>query len=777
MERAKKLIKLSSILYLLYAMLMITIYAPFGGFVLTIGAFLLSYSFLPIEDLNKKKVIITLIAIISIFINIISAIMLFIALESISSFKADNKNAPPEDEISSETKRIDILLKIGLAMILISGILFATSSWETIPDIIKVLGILLIGGIFLGLSKFSEEKLNIEKTTKAYYILGMAFILFTWISIGVFGIFTDWFSYFGAGKNLVYLLTFILLAGLLYLINKKYPSKEYEYFGIISCYLSIYHLLTFIGLNLLMTTLIISIITLVINIFIENKKYPSLSEVSILISYLFTPIIITQAISEPNILVTIAAALNMVNLIYLAIEEKDPIYNTLTVINSFSLIFTSILNLQIGSPAIIIFVTTSVFYLLINHNKYNRSKFVLYTNQVLYNLIATFTIIVMESQLQQVIFSVIYGIINFVNCYMTNEKDSKVDFYYQPVIIFIILVNFLNELDTYLFEIKACYYYTLTALTYAFIHKFDKHEVANKIYYLFTILGTICASMVIILVPSTICSVVTILIALYLYKLVDDKPSKKKTAFYILLLFTILVLADGLATLYFPSTIAYLMLLVVYAALTYLKKDPDLKKINYISIAVPLYAIVDSLSMHEELKLIFYNIFSLYILFLIITFFVKHDDTKDLVATIGTSLIVLSIIFNQALLTGIYVGLLGIGIIYLTYNKEAYKKLFYCGVVITIVNILVQLGDFWSQIPLPIYFLLLGASIVGFVTYKEVHKKEEPKKEIEKLIVDRSPKENIEIAEFCPYCGTKNPGGNFCLNCGEHLVIEKKNKK
>ena len=92
--------------------------------------------------------------------------MLFIALESISSFKTDNKNAPPEDEISSETKRIDILLKIGLAMILISGILFATSSWETIPDIVKVLGILLIGGIFLGLSKFSEEKLNIKKTTK-----------------------------------------------------------------------------------------------------------------------------------------------------------------------------------------------------------------------------------------------------------------------------------------------------------------------------------------------------------------------------------------------------------------------------------------------------------------------------------------------------------------------------------------------------------------------------------------------------------------------------------
>ena len=35
----------------------------------------------------------------------------------------------------------------------------------------------------------------------------------------------------------------------------------------------------------------------------------------------------------------------------------------------------------------------------------------------------------------------------------------------------------------------------------------------------------------------------------------------------------------------------------------------------------------------------------------------------------------------------------------------------------------------------------------------------------------------VTKAEFCPYCGTKNPGGNFCLNCGKNLLIPKKKNK
>ena len=149
MRKCNKLLKVSSIFYLLYAIAVIMYSKGLGGLLLTIGIFLLTYSFLDVEHLQNKKVIITIIGIISIFINLISAVMLFIALDDISSYKRDNDNAPPETEITSEAKRIDMLLKIGLGMIIISGILVATSSWENISDILKVIGLLLISGMFI----------------------------------------------------------------------------------------------------------------------------------------------------------------------------------------------------------------------------------------------------------------------------------------------------------------------------------------------------------------------------------------------------------------------------------------------------------------------------------------------------------------------------------------------------------------------------------------------------------------------------------------------------
>ena len=198
-----------------------------------------------------------------------------------------------------------------------------------------------------------------------------------------------------------------------------------------------------------------------------------------------------------------------------------------------------------------------------------------------------------------------------------------------------------------------------------------------------------------------------------------------------------------------------------------------------------------------ELQIIVDNILSFYILFLIVTLIAKTDETKDTVATIGTSILFLSIFTSGEILVGLYLCLLGAGILVYTSNKKKYKKLFYTGVAITVINILVQLADFWSSIPPWLYLLLIGISIIGFVTYKEKTKldnKDNPQpkqvKEKPRLIVENPKPEyaektelledlplEVEKAEFCPYCGTKNPGGNFCLNCGQNLIISKKKNK
>ena len=62
----------------------------YGSINLCIGIGLLSYSFLPIEELKNKKTIIIIVAIISIFFNQIVSILLFIDISKISSYKINN---------------------------------------------------------------------------------------------------------------------------------------------------------------------------------------------------------------------------------------------------------------------------------------------------------------------------------------------------------------------------------------------------------------------------------------------------------------------------------------------------------------------------------------------------------------------------------------------------------------------------------------------------------------------------------------------------------------
>ena len=122
MTKANQLVKTSSLIYLIGAFAIIPYETILGGVLLTVGILLLSYSFLSIEDLVSKKGVITALAFLAIFLGIIPAVFLFMAVDEISSYKQNSMNSPPEDEITSEAKRIDLLLKIGLGMVIISGI-------------------------------------------------------------------------------------------------------------------------------------------------------------------------------------------------------------------------------------------------------------------------------------------------------------------------------------------------------------------------------------------------------------------------------------------------------------------------------------------------------------------------------------------------------------------------------------------------------------------------------------------------------------------------------
>ena len=62
------------------------------------------------------------------------------------------------------------------------------------------------------------------------------------------------------------------------------------------------------------------------------------------------------------------------------------------------------------------------------------------------------------------------------------------------------------------------------------------------------------------------------------------------------------------------------------------------------------------------------------------------------------------ILFGVELAYGIYIGLVTILILFTTFNEDEYKKTFYASIVILIINIIVQLWEFWGIIPFWLYF-------------------------------------------------------------------------
>ena len=94
---------------------------------------------------------------------------------------------------------------------------------------------------------------------------------------------------------------------------------------------------------------------------------------------------------------------------------------------------------------------------------------------------------------------------------------------------------------------------------------------------------------------------------------------------------------------------------------------------------------------------------------------------------IGISISIIGIIFQTNIYYALYIGLLGVLVMIFGYNSKTYSKLFKFGIGIIVANIAIQLYSVWSQVHFSIYLLVIGLSIIGFVTYKELKKMDKDK--------------------------------------------------
>ena len=105
-----------------------------------------------------------------------------------------------------------------------------------------------------------------------------------------------------------------------------------------------------------------------------------------------------------------------------------------------------------------------------------------------------------------------------------------------------------------------------------------------------------------------------------------------------------------------------------------------------------------------------------YVIYLIDNYFIKNK--KDKFEIFATSAVLLLNVFTESVLIGIVVGTISILLIVIGINKERFKHFVNVGIIFTLLNLIYQLRTVLTEIPLPIYLLIAGLTILGVVTYK-----------------------------------------------------------
>lgn len=730
-----KKIKISGIINIIFGSFIVLAseeLSLYSTVLLVTGVLFLVLSSKSYEELIAKEKNLIILAVINLFFNIISSFLVFLAIDQIKSNNIERNNSPPKKIetpiIDKETKKIDMILKLGVLMVLVSGLLFATTSWNIISDLTKSLLLFLIGILFIGLSKFVDVKLKLKKTSNTYWLLGMFFFLFFLISLMYFKLLSPTLSFSGQGRHLCNSIILIAISVIAFLSSKKFQIKDILYVTYLGCYCAIYNFSQYFNLESNIIMSIILVIVFLTTILLHSNKEYYLYKTNKLLNYFAWVIVLLNYLDDLEYFSSfIAIILVIANLYYFFLKDKENIYNIfIPIISAVMLIFLSIaapVNSWEFLPSLIIITG---LYLLVSFS-HKDSKPIKTVNELTYNisnLIAIFSLSTSSSiNLEPLLISTIYLIINIIS---NIKYKEKINMYIQPVVILLTVSSLIAYIGNYIEQIDIYYQVILLTLTYIILHVFIKTDDAKKLYYISTLISSIFLHIITLSMNEiNVLAVILIPIA-YLYLYFKAPTIKKlKEISYALFIFSIYNFFVNFNIIKMLPVFAAITTIWVYVIILYFKENITEKNIILAAIILPVISIINNLGAYLELKAIVINLLLFYITYLIIKIFVKDIKTKNIISTIGYIIAMLTIIFETTTLIGIYIGLISIIAIILGYYKQEYKNLFKLGIITTIFNIIYQLRVVWGKVPFWLYLLITGLGLIAFVTYKEIIKNDD----------------------------------------------------
>ncbi|MBQ2407944.1 MAG: hypothetical protein II309_00790, partial [Bacilli bacterium] len=375
-----------------------------------------------VDKYDKAKFIIS--GIFLLVFNTISAILLFIVASKIDESNSNITRGSPIEKIDPEIRKLDILLKLGVGMVIVSGLIFSTSTWDYIDDIFKMILLIVIGGAFLGLSIFSDQKLKIEKTTKTYWLVGMSFLFFAFLSIGYFGLLGETFKFGGVEEDLFIGSLLIFTSLLTFVTYYKFKNELYLNSSVILIILGLCSI--FVNFDLDFNYILIGVNIALLLLLLLSNKFKNMIEFIVKFFIVFT-ILFYDSI-DSYLLIGI-------NLIIVTFMTYILSFNKNSKLAPFILILNFIIaacemNFDFELGVLLISILVAGFYIMLifcNYKENNKDSYKIY--QILQNIVYLFTsfILLDEEPKFSIIGTSLILLSYVVYILFDKKKDEKFD--------------------------------------------------------------------------------------------------------------------------------------------------------------------------------------------------------------------------------------------------------------------------------------------------------------------------------------------------------------
>ena len=519
-----------------------------------------------------------------------------------------NQNGSIKKE-KEKTCGFQLMLSIGVFLIILASIIFATSTWKLYSNFIKVL---ILGGetlLFFVLGILLKYVFKVKKTGNALTLISTILLPTTFLCAGYFDLFGNLFSLTGKYSTLFLSVTFLMEA-LVTLIRKNIIKSNKYLFSLICFFAGIFLLIYGIIKNVCLTFVITSFILMLINIF-KNKIFNNLKEfnifnilVSIIFTFAYFYFSFDQLFSNNLLLEKLYLVFFIISLSlnFIISRPKDN-----EVLNIFSVLYETMLvilfvmfskNLLTSSFAFVISGLISYIVYYISNNNYVKTTSVIvsYIQGFLGIFIICFA---KECVIMAPIISFIYIVLTFIGS-LNKDKLKIINIIFEPIYLIMLAIGILIQpfiiknikaIDV-IMVINAC------LIIATIVSTIRKNKVKNC-YLIILIIGlfiqSLCSyfSSVMYFVTAFI---IYLLLIIYSLMSKDEFSKNLLDALCILSLSSVLI---GLNKYTLISSLITTILLIIFSILN----KTNNKKYLYLSlVSIPIIMIISNLSFNYSIK-------------------------------------------------------------------------------------------------------------------------------------------------------------------------------